>query len=346
MQLKRQFASDNYAGICPEAWAAIQEANAGHAPGYGNDQWTAQAADLIREVFETNCDVFFVFNGTSANSLALAAMCQSYHSVLCHQTAHIETDECGAPEFFSNGSKILLLPGENGKIDPQALTAIATSRTDLHFPKPRVVSITQATESGTLYSVSEIADIAQRARALGLGVHMDGARFANAVATMNVPPKAMTWAAGVDVMSFGATKNGASVGEAVVFFRRELAHEFEYRCKQAGQLASKMRFLSAGWVGLLRDGAWLKNARHANAMAQRLEERLKAVGVGTIFPRQVNSVFVRLPEKAMERLREQGWAFYTFIAQGGARLMCAWDTQPEDVDAFAAAITAAMRQEQ
>lgn len=321
----------------------MQEANAGHSPGYGDDPWTARAADLIREVFETNCDVFFVFNGTAANSLALAAMCQSYHSVLCHQTAHIETDECGAPEFFSNGSKILTLPGANGKIDPAAMELVATTRTDLHFPKPRVVSLTQSTESGTVYAVDEIRALAGRAHALGLNVHLDGARFANAVASLNVPPKAITWQAGVDVMSFGATKNGASIGEAVVFFRRELATEFEYRCKQAGQLASKMRFLSAGWVGLLGDGAWLRNARHANAMAHRLEQRLTEAGVHLLFPRQANALFAKLPDYAMRRLREDGWIFYTFIAQGGARLMCSWDTREEDVDAFASAVTDALR---
>jgi len=162
----RQFASDNYAGICPEAWAAMQEANTGHAPGYGDDAWTARAADLVRELFECDCDVFFVFNGTAANSLALSSMCQSYHSVLCHQLAHVETDECGAPEFFSNGTKILLLAGENGKITPQAVETTATKRTDLHFPKPRVVSITQATELGTVYSPEEIKAISATVKRL------------------------------------------------------------------------------------------------------------------------------------------------------------------------------------
>ena len=332
----RQFASDNYAGICPEVWEALAAANRDHAPGYGEDSWTQQASDLIRQTFETNCDVYFVFNGTAANSLALASLCQSYHSVLCHETAHIETDECGAPEFFSNGTKILQVSGENGKLSPPALEQAATRRTDLHFPKPRVVSLTQATELGTLYTPEEIAAISDRAHHLSLRIHMDGARFANAVASLNVAPKAITWQAGVDVLSFGATKNGSSVGEAVVFFNRELSAEFDYRCKQAGQLASKMRFLAAPWVGLLREGAWLRHARHSNEMAATLESRIKGLpGAKILFPRQVNSVFVELPQHAIKGMRERGWRFYTFIGQGGCRLMCAWDTRLQDVEDFA-----------
>src|SRR5687768_17789573 len=170
---RRQFASDNYAGVCREAWAALTKANQGHVRGYGDDEWTAMASDLIRDVFETKCDVFFVFNGTAANSLALASMCQSYHSILCHETAHVETDECGAPEFFSNGTKVLLLPGENGKIDPAIIERRVKRRTDIHYPKPRAVSITQPTESGTVYSADEIKAIGDMARKCNLRVHMD-----------------------------------------------------------------------------------------------------------------------------------------------------------------------------
>ncbi|MDQ3814524.1 MAG: low specificity L-threonine aldolase, partial [Armatimonadota bacterium] len=272
---QRQLASDNYAGICPEAWAALAEANHGHAPGYGDDAWTQRAADLIRAVFETKCEVFFVFNGTAANSLALAAMCQSYHSILCHEIAHIERDECGAPEFFSNGTKVLLLEGENGKVSPDAVTSMARKRTDIHFPKARVLSLTQPTEVGTVYSVEELKALCDTAHQLGLKVHMDGARFANAVSFLQVAPREISWQAGVDVLCLGATKNGSGVGEAVVFFDLDLAREFDYRCKQAGQLASKMRFLSAPWVGMLQDDAWLRHAAHANHMAKRLEEALR-----------------------------------------------------------------------
>jgi threonine aldolase len=333
--LLRHFASDNYAGICPEAWSALAEANQGHAPGYGEDAWTQRAADLIRDVFETHCEVFFVFNGTAANSLALASMCQSYHSILCHETAHVETDECGAPEFFSNGTKVLLLSGPDGKIDPAGVERMVKRRSDIHYPKPRAVSLTQATELGTVYTPEEIKAIWAKAKSYGLKMHVDGARFANAVASLHCAPKEITWQAGVDVLCFGGTKNGIPVGEAVVFFDRELAREFDYRCKQGGQLASKMRFISAPWVGMLRDGAWLRHAAHANRMAAYLEAKLRPLPqVKLLFPRQANAVFAELPSAAITGLRQWGWKFYTFIGQGGCRLMCAWDTTEADVDAF------------
>ena len=333
----RQFASDNYAGICPEAWQAMAEANAGHERSYGDDAWTSQAADLIRDIFETECEVFFSFNGTAANSLSLASLCQSYHSILCTDVAHVETDECGAPEFFSNGTKMLLVPAVNGKIDPAGIERMVRKRTDIHYPKPRVVSLTQATEVGTVYTPDEIKAVWAKAKSSGLRIHMDGARFANAVASLGCAPKEITWQAGVDVLCFGGTKNGMAVGEAVVFFNRELAHEFEYRCKQAGQLCSKMRFLSAPWVGMLQDGAWLRHAKHANAMAAYLEESLSQLpGVKPLFPRQANAVFAELPRPAIEALWAKGWMFYTFIGQGGCRLMCSWDTRREDVDALVA----------
>lgn len=339
----RHFASDNYAGICPEALAALIEANTGHAPGYGDDRYTAEAADLIRETFEQDCEVFFAFNGTAANSLALSSLCQSYHSILCHDTAHVETDECGAPEFFSNGTKVLTLPGPHGKIDPAAIDHMVRRRADIHYPKPRVVSVTEPSELGTLYRVEELGAIGERARAHGLRVHMDGARFGNAVAALGVRPRALTWEVGVDVLCFGGTKAGMAVGEAIVFFDRTLAAEFEYRCKQAGQLASKMRFLAAPWIGMLRGGAWLRHARNANAMAARLAAALGAVPeVKLLQPVEANAVFASLPPAAAAALRAEGWRFYDFIGAGGARFMCAWDTTAEDVDRFAAAIRRAV----
>jgi threonine aldolase len=332
---RRHFASDNYAGICPEAWAALAEANDGHAVSYGDDRWTARAADLIREVFETGCEVFFVFNGTAANSLSLASTGQSYHSILCHETAHVETDECGAPEFFSNGMKVLQVPGALGKIDPAGIERMVKKRGDIHYPKPRAVSLTQSTEVGTVYSVEEIKAVWAKTKQFGLTVHMDGARFANAVASLGVKPKEITWQAGVDVLCFGGTKNGTHVGDAVVFFNRDLAAEFDYRCKQAGQLCSKMRFLSAPWVGMLQDGAWLRHAAHANAMARLLREELRVLPeVKILFPTQANAVFADLPPHVIHALRQEGWKFYTFIGQGGCRLMCAWDTRETDVKAF------------
>jgi threonine aldolase len=335
LQHRRQFASDNYAPMCPEAWTAMEAANAGHAPSYGNDPWTQEAADLIRDIFETKCEVFFVFNGTAANSLALASLCQSYHSIICHELAHVETDECGAPEFYSNGTKVLTVSGDNGKVTPDAVERMVRRRSDIHYPKPRVVSLTQATEVGTVYSVDEIQAVCAKAKSLDLKVHMDGARFANAVVSLGVKPKELTWKAGVDVLCFGGTKNGTGVGDAVVFFDAKLADEFEFRCKQAGQLASKMRYLSAPWVGLLKNGAWLRHAAHANAMAQKLEGKLRELTqVNVLFPRQANAVFADLPVNAVDKLWKRGWLFYTFIGKGGCRLMCAWDTTEADVDAF------------
>ena len=336
MKRPRQFASDNYSGICPEAWAAMAEANTGHEVSYGNDSWTQRASDLIREIFESNCEVFFVFIGTSANSLSLASLCQSYLSVLCHELAHIETSECGAPEFFANGSKILLLGGEHGKIAPAEVEHAVKKRSDIHYPKPRVLSLTQATETGTVYSVAEIQTLAEAAKKPGLRVQMDGARFANAVASLNVKPADITWRAGVDVLCFGGSKNGIALGEAVVFFDHELARDFDYRCKQGGQLASKMRFLSAPWLGMLKDGAWLRHARHANEMAKRLESGLQKIsGVSISHPVQSNAVFAKIPKIAEDKLRARGWRFYTGVITGDeSRLMCSWDTTPEDVDVF------------
>lgn len=333
----QQFASDNCSGISPEALQALLAANDGDAPGYGDDEWTRRVSERLREVFATDCDVYFVFNGTAANSLALASLCQSYHSVICHELAHVETDECGGPEFFSNGSKLLPVGGAGGKLTPAAVQEVITRRSDLHFPKPRVVTLTQATEVGTVYRPAEVAAIAELAHAKGLRVHMDGARFSNAVASLGVAPADITWRAGVDVLCFGGTKMGLPVGEAVVFFDRKLSEDFAWRCKQAGQLASKMRFLSAPWLGMLEGDAWLRHAAHANAMAQRLAAGLAGIsGARLLFPVEANGVFVALPDAVQQGLRERGWRFYNFIAAGGARLMCAWDTQPESVDALLA----------
>jgi threonine aldolase len=313
----------------------MAEANQNHVRSYGDDSWTQQAADLIRETFQKPCEVFFVFNGTAANSLALSSLCQSYHSILCHETAHVETDECGAPEFFSNGTKVLLLPGSHGKIDPNTIEPMVKRRTDIHYPKPRVLSVTQATELGTVYSDAELKTIGSITKGLGLKFHMDGARFGNAVASLNLSPATISWQSGVDVLCLGGTKNGMAVGDAVVFFNPELAHEFDYRCKQAGQLASKMRFLAAPWVGLLRQDAWLRHARHANAMAEMLETALRPIQeIHLMFPRQANAVFVQMPESLVCQLHDHGWWFYTFIGQGGCRLMCSWDTQENDVKEF------------
>jgi threonine aldolase len=332
----RHFASDNFAGICPEAWNAMQEANRDHAPSYGNDPWTAEAAQLIRDTFECDCEVFFVFNGTAANSLAVAATCLPYESVLCHEHSHLLNDECGAPGFFAGGTSLVPLPGRHGKLDPAAIRAGATRRTDIHHPRPCLVSLTQSTELGTVYSPQELAVIGTTTDELGLRLHLDGARFANAVAALGVSPSKVTWEAGVDVLTLGGTKNGMAFGEALVFFDKHLARDFAFRRKQSGQLASKMRFVSAPWVGMLRDGAWLRHAAHANAMAAELERGLRKLpNVTVAFPRQANAVFALLPPAVVDRLRSRGWQFYTDVGPGGAaRLMCSWDTTAEDVAAF------------
>jgi threonine aldolase len=307
----QQFASDNYASICPEAWQALEAANRGHVTAYGDDPWTARASDAFRTLFETDCEVYFVFNGTAANSLALASLCQSYHSVICCDQAHIETDECGAPEFFSNGSKLLIAPSPDGKLTPASIRELATKRQDIHYPKPRVATITQPTETGRVYTLGELRSISAACEEHGLYLHMDGARFANACASLGCTPAEMTWKSGVDVLCFGGTKNGMAAGEAVLFFDRELAIDFDYRCKQAGQLASKMRFLSAPWVSMIESGAWLRNAAHANDCARDFAARIHGIdGIHITHPVEANAVFLSADEDILNRLRDRGWHFY------------------------------------
>ncbi len=332
--LLQQYASDNYSGICPEALYAMESANRGHVTSYGDDPWTARASDAFRHLFETDCEVFFVFNGTAANSLALASLCQSYHSVICSDRSHVETDECGAPEFFSNGSKLMAAPSQNGKLTPEAIREMATKRRDIHYPKARAVTLTQSTETGRVYTLKELGEIAAVCRAQGLKLHMDGARFANACASLGCSPAEMSWKSGVDVLCFGGTKNGMAIGEAVLFFDRALAADFEYRCKQAGQLASKMRFLSAPWVGMLESGAWLRNAEHANRCARQFALLIDAIpGVEIAHPVEANAVFVEASEEIFGALRARGWKFYNFIG-GAARFMFAWDSDRKRMEAL------------
>jgi threonine aldolase len=337
---KYHFASDNTSGVCPEAWQALEEANAGYQPSYGADEITAQACETFRRFFETDCDVYFVFNGTAANSLALASMCRSYNSIITAHEAHVETDECGAPEFFSHGSKILLARSPLGKLDPADVERIVRSRNDLHFPKPRALSISQSTELGTVYRPGEIKGLGALAKEHGLAIHMDGARFFNALAGVGTAPADITWRAGVDVLCCGGTKLGMAVTEAVVFFNKELSQDFQYRCKQAGQLCSKMRFISAQWLRMLTDDTWKKHASSANALAKKLSDALGNLpGVQILYPVDANAVFAKLPDKMKAGLKERGWVFYSFIG-GGTRLMCSWRTTEADVDAFVQDATA------
>ena len=338
---RHEFASDNVAPICPEAWAALQEANAHYAPSYGEDRWTAQACDRVREIFETDCDVYFVFTGTAANALSLAQLCKSFQSVICHQRSHVQTDECGAPEFFTGGSKLLLIDGANGKIDIGHAEALLARHNELHSHKPGAISISQATEFGTVYRRDEIAAIADLARKHQLFLHMDGARFANAIASLNCAPKAITWEAGVNVLCFGGTKNGAPVGDLVIFFDKKISREFDYRAKQAGQLGSKMRFLAAPWLGLLTGDAWLRNAQHANDAARRLADRLrKEARIKSVFPVEANAVFVSMDERLASGLHARGWRFYKFIEPEVYRLMCSWATTEEEISSLLADVVA------
>ncbi len=334
---RHEFASDNTAAICPESWAALQAANRGAAPSYGDDQWTARVCEKVRELFEAECEVHFVFNGTAANALALAQLCHSFHSVICHERSHIHTDECGAPEFFTNGSKLLPIGGPNGKIDLSEARAMIAYQGELHSHKPRAISITQSTELGTVYTMAEIEAIAEFARHRKMFLHMDGARFANAIASLGCAPKAITSEIGVDVLCFGGTKNGVAAGELVIFFKKELAHEFEYRVKQAGQLASKMRFLAAPWLGLLNDDVWLQNGRRANDAAKQLANKLQSEAkMDIVFPVEASAVFLRTNEKLVRELHARGWHFYKFIEPNIYRVMCSWSVTNEEISRFVA----------
>jgi threonine aldolase len=342
---RHAFASDNTAGVCPEAWAALEEANHGSAASYGEDPWTRRAKALLCEIFETECEAFFVFNGTAANALALSALAPRYASVLCHEIAHIETDECGAPEFFTGGSKVIPIAGAGGKLDPARVREVFGRGHGVHFPKPGVLSLTQSTEWGTVYRPAEIRALADLAHEHGLGVHMDGARFANAAAALGTregaTPADLTWRAGVDVLSFGGTKNGMLGTEAVVFFDRTGARDFAYRVKQSGQLASKQRYAGAQWAAMLGSGAWLANAARANAVAARLAAGLRDLpGVRLILEPEVNAVFVELPPATATAMAARGWSFHRFIGERGYRLMGSWATRDEDAAAFLADLKA------
>jgi threonine aldolase len=334
----RGFGSDNHAGILPEVLEAIAAANEGHAHSYGDDPWTKRAEACFRRHFGEQASTFLVFNGTGANVVGLRALLRPYEAVICADTAHLNVDECGAPELVG-GIKLLAVPTPDGKLTPELVAPRLVRFGDEHAVQPRVLSITQSTEMGTVYSLDEIRALADLAHEQGLLLHVDGARLANAAVALGVPLRALTPDAGVDALSFGGTKNGLLAGEAVVLLRPGLADALPYLRKQSMQLASKMRFLAAQFEALLDGDAWQRAAAHANAMAARLADAVAAVPGVTITQRvQANAVFAILAPAAAKRLRER-WFFYTWDeATGEVRWMCAWDTTPEDVDAFAAAV--------
>jgi threonine aldolase len=335
---RRGFASDNSATIHPEVLEAIARANQGHAFGYGHDPLSQGLAERFAEHFGPAARAFPVWGGTGANVLCLRAACRPWDSVICSQTAHLNVDECGAPEAIA-GVKLLALATDDGKLAPDAVEAVITRLGDEHAVQPRVVSISQSTELGTVYSIDETHALAELAHSHDMVLHVDGARLANAAVALDHGLASLTTDAGVDLLSFGGTKNGLMGAEAVVFLRPELAEGFEYLRKQSLQLASKMRFLSAQLDALLTGELWLRNARQANAMAARLAEALGDIaGVRITRPVQSNAVFARLDARARGLLQQQ-FDFYTWDeGSDEVRWMCSWDTTTEDVDRFVSAV--------
>ncbi len=339
----RHFASDNNAGVHPEVLAAIAGANAGHVPAYGQDPYTEAAIECFREHFGPGTRAWFVFNGTAANVLALQALMAPHQAVICADGAHIHLDECGAPERFI-GCKLLLCPTPDGKLRPADIERHWHGIGDEHRVQPRIVSISQATERGTVYRPEEIRALADTAHRLGLYLHMDGARLANAAAGLGLPLRALTTDAGVDVVSFGGTKNGLLGAEAVLFLTGLEPADFKYLRKQGMQLASKMRFLAVQFTALLGTDLWRRNAEHANRMARRLAEAVRGIpGVELAQPVEANGVFVRVPARHIPALQERARFYVWDAATSEVRWMTAWDTTEEDVDRFAAAVREIVR---
>lgn len=340
------FRSDNVTAACGPVLDALIRANADSAAAYGEDGWSARATALLREVFETDCAVLPVATGTAANAVALGAVTPPHGAVFCHREAHVNMDECGAPELFTGGAKLVALDGAHAKLAPETVKAVLDEgwRGVVHHVQPAVVSITQASECGAVYAVEEIAALGDLARAHDLVLHMDGARFANAVARTGASPAELTWKAGVDLMCFGATKNGAFAAEAILAFRPGLERTLGFVRKRGGHLLSKMRFVSAQLVGYLENEVWLANARHANAMADRLARGLSVTpGARLVHPVEANEVFMRLPPETAARMRRAGALFHPWVLGGPDcwRLVTAWNTAPEAVDAVIEAARAA-----
>ncbi|MFF4508866.1 threonine aldolase family protein [Streptomyces sp. NPDC001401] len=331
----RIFSSDNAAGTCPEILEAVAREISGQALPYGADDSTAAVRRRLSDVFEREVDVLLVSTGSAANALSLAALTPPWGSVLCHRDSHINNDECGAPEFYTAGAKLVPLGGDDAKISPDELRAAGRHKAgDVHSVEPSAVSLTQATETGAVYTLDEVRVLGAIAKEAGLRMHMDGARFAGAVASLGCAPAELTWRAGVDLLSFGATKNGTMTADAIVVFDRSLTAELAFRAKRAGQLASKMRFHAAQFEAYLTDDLWLRNAHHANAMAARLQEGLKAIPeVGLLGAADANILFCRLPQRVTEGLLADGYAFYHDRWEPGvARFVTSFATAPKEID--------------
>ena len=338
----RGFASDNYAGIHPEVLGAISRANAGHAVAYGDDDETERLRGMVRDTFGPQAEVFPVFNGTGANVVALQSMCRPWQAVICAESAHVNVDEGGAPEKVA-GLKLWTVPTEDGLLTPDLVDVHAVRAGDVHRAQQAVVTITQSSELGTAYTVDQLGRLADHVHSLGLRLHLDGARIANAAASLGVSLRDITTDVGVDAVSFGGTKNGAMGAEAVIVLDPDLSEAVPFLRKSAMQLASKMRFVSAQLTALLTDDLWLRNARHANDMARRLESGVRAIpGVEVMRRVDANAVFAVLPPAVTERL-QRDYRFYTWDDHTGeVRWMCSWDTTAEDVDGFVAAIAREM----
>jgi threonine aldolase len=330
-----RFFSDNAAAVCPEAMAAIAAANRLDT-AYDGDALSRRLDDAFSELFETRVTALWVATGTAANSLALAALCPPYGSIVCHRDAHIQNDECGAPEFYTHGAKLLLGEGEGAKLTTERVAALlGTVRDDVHQTQPRALSVTNATEYGLVYTAAETAALGELAKSRGLGFHVDGARFANAVVSTGASPADLTWRAGVDALSFGFVKNGGMSAEALIFFGEDHRQATLFRRKRAGHLLSKGRYMAAQLLAMLENGVWLRNARAANEAAARLAEA--AGPERLVLPVEANEVFLRVSPEEAERLRGRGFDFYDW-GPGEARLVTAWDSDPAHVDSLAAAI--------
>jgi threonine aldolase len=334
-----RFFSDNTATACPEMLAALADVNRGLARAYGDDEWTLRLDEAFSAFFGTPVRAFAVMTGTAANSLGLATLSPPYGAIFAHHEAHIAVDECGAPGFFSGGAQLALLPGEHGRIQTQTLAAALDAHPrHLHTVQPAALSLTQATELGTVYRAADLAELSAAAHRHGLRVHMDGARLANALVFLGCPPADITWRAGIDVLSFGATKNGALTAEAVVFFDRSLVRDFELRRKRAGHLLSKSRYVAAQLLAYLEGELWRRNAERTNKLAQQLA---RAAGTRLLHPVEANEVFVQLGDQGKAALRQAGFEFYDWGAEssGQARFVVSWDQPEADVPALCAALS-------
>ena len=328
------FASDNVTGACPEVMDAVVDANSGIATSYGDDEWSSRLQTKLSEIFETDVEVFLAVSGTASNALALSALAPVFGKIYCHELSHINTDECGAPELFTGGAKLIPMRSSNGRIKANELAETIRGSGNVHVTQPSVVSITQSCETGTVYQLDEIKAISKIARKHKMSVHMDGARFANALVSLDVSPAEMTWKSGVDVLTLGGTKNGCLAAEAIIFFKPDMVGNFPYLHKRSGQLLSKMRFISSQLEAYVTDDLWIRNAQHANSMAKILSEGLNAFSnIELAYPTQSNEVFVYLPRELIDYLNNAGYDINEEELDGKAvRFVTAWNSELKDVD--------------